>query len=174
MLEHGLCGREGDPSRLLKRSRGWYVRLTKLTASHQHMQIAVRWGGSTPSSSSSASCRSSSTLLPPSSSSSSSSSERYPAARAATTTGPNHSGASLATRYCTQSMRISLHHSIMSSCERERKLHACWERQPMRSDPVLIDPAPSLRLSRWNLGDLGARGGSRAKRTEGEEKREKW
>jgi hypothetical protein len=34
-LEHGLCGREGDLSRLLKRSRGWYVRLTKLTASHQ-------------------------------------------------------------------------------------------------------------------------------------------
>ena len=206
MLEHGLCGREGDLSRLLKRSRGLYVRLTKLTASHQLHENRGTLG------------RKHAFIiilppphvvllrhcfpLPPSSSSSSSSSERYPTARTAAATGRDHSGASLATRYRTQSMRISLHHSIMlscererklhatryrtqsmrislhryimSSCERERKLHACWERWPMRSDPVLIDPAPSLRPSRWILCDLGARGGSRAKHTEGEETREKW
>ena len=178
MLEHGLCGREGDLSRLLKRSRGLYVRLTKLTASHQLHENRGTLG------------RKHAFIiilppphvvllrhcfpLPPSSSSSSSSSERYPTARTAAATGRDHSGASLATRYRTQSMRISLHRYIMSSCERERKLHACWERWPMRSDPVLIDPAPSLRPSRWILCDLGARGGSRAKRTEGEETREKW
>ena len=112
-------------------------------------------GGSAPSSSSSsASCRSSSTLLPSSSSSPSSSSERYPTARTAAATGPDRSRASLATRYRAQSMRTSFHHSIISSCDRERKLQACWERRPMRSDPVLIDPAPSLRPSMWNLCDL--------------------
>jgi hypothetical protein len=109
--------------------------------------------GGTPSSSSSLSCRSSSILLPSSSSSLPSSSERYgyPAVRTATATGPERSRASLATRYHALTMRISSHHFIMSSYERELKLHACWVRRPMRSDPVLVDPAPSLRPSIWNL-----------------------
>src|SRR5712671_71685 len=51
-------------------------------------------------------------------------------------------------------MRTSFHHSIISSCERARKLHACWELRPMRSDPVLVEPAPSLRPSIWNLCDF--------------------